>query len=139
MHVAVSTLESDDCLLSELLGGALDDAPPLTREDEFITYYTTGKLPRMTGMLIWLKGQFSLYDRFAFYDMYMYDTRGMQPKRSMLVKVARVMIEHYLMQAFSHWFIADGSSRLPCDMGKVLDKLVDLDAVSSIIFAENRT
>lgn len=140
MQVSVSAIIGDDEMLGDLLENILKlDAPPQTREDEFISYYTSGSAPRMTALLLWLKGQFDLYDRFAHYDMFMHDTRAIAPRRSQLIKVARVMIEHYLMQAHGSWFMANASHKEPCDMGQVLDKLTALSAISSIIFGENRS
>lgn len=131
---------SDSSLADDFLNNFFAPPVTLTREQEFVKHLVDGKLPRIANLLLYLKSEMGLYDRFSAYGLHYHSAKMLTPQRAPLTRVARVMVEHYLMSAYAHWFLAGQQpNKAPCDMGRVLDEIMKREDVSRIIFTENRT
>ena len=133
------TMSSIDTIIDDLFGDIIaNPGKPNTREDDFIEHFCSGKTPRIANLVYWLRSQLSLYDRFCIYGLVVADTKGLALKRVQLNQIARVLIEHYLMQTFAHWFQSGSFTSVAADIDQVIDRVIAQEIISKVIFSDNR-
>lgn len=144
VYATSSMPANTDVLIDELLGDFVSK-PNIkdTPEDVFVKFFTGDKFGKVVILAHWLKIQGAIYDRAREYNLCIAnDMSASGLKRETFVRYARVLIEHYLMSGHPHWFIEGNmreTNREPCDMGRVIDKLLTVESIKAEVFSKNRT
>lgn len=140
---ATNAVVSTDDLLDNLLSDFKISQPTKidTPEDHFVRYFTSDKFSKVAILVHWLRNECAVYDRALEYGLFVASNSLAGPKRATFARWVRILVEHYLMTYHPHWFIAGASAHgrgEPADMGLVIDRLLEVEAIKKAIFSENR-